>query len=230
MIENNTTLSGGTFVLSAWFKRKGFLPQVRSIFKEGMIMLEALPHPAPPLPPPAPPHQMGQLGQHWGEGANEGGGCRTAAGVPLPRPSLTSGASSVLPPALPSASPALCLYPAEPAQSWTCQDSSRVQRFLPGWPWVSLSFPITKAGMTNRISLGGPGNVVRCGAPMLAGLGRATTPLTQSPATGATASPLPVPRPLTLAAVAVGSQLHARPALTHKPAFRVHALALARGT
>lgn len=33
-----------------------------------------------------------------------------------------------------------------------------------------------------------------------------------------------------LAAVAVGSQLHARPALTHKPAFRVHALALARGT
>lgn len=32
-----------------------------------------------------------------------------------------------------------------------------------------------------------------------------------------------------LAAVAVGSQLHAWPTLTHKPAFCVHALALARG-
>lgn len=45
----------------------------------------------------------------------------------------------------------------------------------------------------------------------------------------ATASSFPVPGPLTLAAVAVGSQLHAWPTLAHKPAFRVHALALARG-
>lgn len=56
------------------------------------------------------------------------------------------------------------------------------------------------------------------------GLGGAT-PSTQSLAVVA----LPVSGPLTLAAVAVGSQLHAWPTLTHKPAFRVHALALARG-
>lgn len=44
-----------------------------------------------------------------------------------------------------------------------------------------------------------------------------------------TASALPGPELLTLAAVAVSRELHAGPALAHKPAFRVHAVALARG-
>lgn len=50
-----------------------------------------------------------------------------------------------------------------------------------------------------------------------------------SPAGAVTASALPGPELLTLAAVAVSRELHAGPALAHKPAFRVHAVALARG-
>lgn len=74
MVENNTTLSGGTFVLSAWFKRKGFLPQVRSIFKEGMIMLEDLPHPALTLTSLPLPTRWGSWDTTGAEGANEDSG------------------------------------------------------------------------------------------------------------------------------------------------------------
>ena len=51
----------------------------------------------------------------------------------------------------------------------------------------------------------------------------------QSLAAVATAPSLPLPEPLTLAAVAVSRQLHAWPTLAHEPAFRVHAVALTRG-
>lgn len=127
-------------------------------------MLEDLPHPAltPTSSCPSPPDGaagtplgQGELMRTVGEGLQQ---ARLSHSPPSPQGLLG-----------PAPGPPLGLSSPVPLP---CRESSELDMpgfkcFLRGWPWMSLSFHITKAGLTNRLSLGGPGNVVMRGAPML---------------------------------------------------------------